>query len=204
VSTSSTVLTHTQYPDLANQTQCQEYFKALRTGYPQSKWVAEMLLQAGQTRGLATTIYRLPLIGAARCTGASNSSDLVSRLIDQCHRLGCIPEMNSDVNVIPVDDAADMFVAMALRGLQGVRYNIVNDASLSMKRLNERMKALGEGELKSVSGKEWLRRCAQSADGTVLAAILKVIDSPIDDGYLDRYLLWRMKSSEQLAAKAHG
>jgi thioester reductase-like protein len=231
VSTFNTVLTQTQYPDLANQTQCQEYFETLHTGYARSKWVAEMLLQTAQTRGLSTTIYRLPLIGAARCTGASNSNDLVSRFIDQCHQLGCIPEMKSDVNVIPVDDLADTFVAVALRGLQGIRYNIVNDTSLSMKRLIERMKTLSEGELKSVPGKEWLRHCAQSADGTVLAttlqnagiasgapdwavsaqrcdteAVLKVMHSPIDDEYLDRYLLGRMGNDEHqhLVATVNG
>jgi thioester reductase-like protein len=190
-----------------------------------------MLLQIAQTRGLSTTIYRLPLLGAARCTGASNSNDLVSRFIDQCHQLGSIPEMKSDVNMIPVDDLADMFLAVALRGLQGIRYNIVNDANLSLNRLVERMKALCEAELKPVSANEWLRRCTQSEDGIVLAttlqsssiapgvsdwavsaqrcdthSTLKVMHSPIDDGYLDRYLLWRMGNGEHqhLVAKANG
>jgi len=232
MSTFNAVLSQALYPDLANQTQCQEYFKTLSTGYARSKWVGEMLLQIGQTRGLTTTIYRLPLIGPARCTGASNSNDLVSRFIDQCHRLGCIPEIKSDVNLIPVDDLTDTLLAVALRGSRGVRYNIVNDASLSMSRLIARMRALSEGELKSVSVEEWLRICAQSADGSVFAttlqntgvtpgasdwavsaqrcdaqATLQVMHSPVDDEYLDRYLLWRMGNGEHqqhLVAEVNG
>src|SRR5207253_530658 len=119
-------------------------------------------------QGLAATIYRAPLLGAARCTGASNSNDLVSRFIDQCLRVGCFPEITSGVNMIPVDDLSDRFVAIALGGSQGIRYNIVNDEILPIGRLVGKMKSLSGHSLRSVSQTEWLRLGGQLASGDVL------------------------------------
>jgi thioester reductase-like protein len=219
VSTLNTVLTPARYPDPGEDEECLEFFKSLPTGYAQSKWVAEMLLQAAAARGLTTRTYRAPLIGAARCTGISNSNDLLSRLIDRCVEVGCFPEIMSEVNMIAVDDLSDRFVALALNGATAPRYNILNEEELSIGRLVGRLEQLTESGLDRVSNAEWLRRCGQSADGDLLSmtmrsaagtpvvsdwaasarecdeqAKLETMHSPLDDDYLDRYLLRRIEN----------
>jgi thioester reductase-like protein len=77
--------------------------EVLKGAYPQSKWVAEKLIEIGRERKTPISIYRPGRISGHSQTGACNSSDSVYRLLAGCVQLGCAPDRDKLMNVAPVD-----------------------------------------------------------------------------------------------------
>ena len=63
--------------------------EVLKGAYPQSKWVAEKLIEIGRERKTPISIYRPGRISGHSQTGACNSSDSLCRLLAGCVQLGC-------------------------------------------------------------------------------------------------------------------
>ncbi|ACK67658.1 thioester reductase domain protein [Rippkaea orientalis PCC 8801] len=75
----------------------------LQQGYPQSKWVAEQLINIGSQRGLFAWIYRPGMITGHSETGICNNKDKFSILLRTCLELGLVPEFKGTVYMTPVD-----------------------------------------------------------------------------------------------------
>ncbi|MEC7583122.1 MAG: amino acid adenylation domain-containing protein [Planctomycetota bacterium] len=90
---------------------------AVQGGYPQSKWVAERLVQAAASRGLAAAIYR-PGRLVAGLDGGPPQSDLGLGLFTLGLELGVVPEVDLAIDLTPVDWAASALVQLAMRPLQ--------------------------------------------------------------------------------------
>ncbi|KAJ1652052.1 large subunit of alpha-aminoadipate reductase [Dispira simplex] len=86
----------------------------LRSGYGQSKWVAEKLLFEARARGYPCTIIRPGYIVGDTQTGVTNTDDFLWRLVKGCVQLGEVPIMNNVVNMCAVDYVARV-VAEAAR-----------------------------------------------------------------------------------------
>ena len=78
----------------------------LKSGYGQSKWVAERLLMAAASRGLAAVIIRPGYVVGDSKTAVTNTDDFLFRLIKGSAQLGLIPDMNNTINMVPVDHVA--------------------------------------------------------------------------------------------------
>jgi thioester reductase-like protein len=74
----------------------------------QTKWVAEKLMREAR-QGIPIAIYRPGDISGHTETGASNESDFFIKFLCGCIHLGCYPEANGGIEMIPVD-----FVAKAI------------------------------------------------------------------------------------------
>ncbi|KAF9102420.1 large subunit of alpha-aminoadipate reductase [Mortierella sp. GBA35] len=85
----------------------------LRSGYGQSKWVAEKLIMAANKNGLAATIIRPGYVLGHTQTGVTNTDDFIWRLIKGCIELGSVPNMNNAVNLCPVDYVAQCVASVA-------------------------------------------------------------------------------------------
>ncbi|KAF8925423.1 L-aminoadipate-semialdehyde dehydrogenase [Dissophora ornata] len=85
----------------------------LRSGYGQSKWVAEKLIMAANANGLPATIIRPGYVLGHTRTGVTNTDDFIWRLIKGCIELGLVPNMNNAVNLCPVDYVAQCVTAVA-------------------------------------------------------------------------------------------
>ncbi|KAF9418100.1 large subunit of alpha-aminoadipate reductase [Podila epigama] len=85
----------------------------LRSGYGQSKWVAEKLIMAANARGLPATIIRPGYVLGHSRTGVTNTDDFIWRLIKGCIELGSVPNMNNAVNLCPVDYVAQCVASVA-------------------------------------------------------------------------------------------
>ncbi|RUP35855.1 L-aminoadipate-semialdehyde dehydrogenase [Jimgerdemannia flammicorona] len=88
--------------------------KGLRSGYGQSKWVAEKLILQARSRGLPATIIRPGYILGDSKTGVTNTDDFIWRLMKGCTELGYIPSINNVVNACPVDYVARCVASVAL------------------------------------------------------------------------------------------
>ena len=76
--------------------------EVLDTGYAQSKWVAEQLALAARARGLPVTIYRPGSVSGSSATGAANPDDANTRVLLASLALGVLPEMDTLIDLTPV------------------------------------------------------------------------------------------------------
>ncbi len=88
----------------------------LKGGYKQSKWVAEALVREAQARGLTASLYRTARIMGDTRTGINgNTQDFLCSMLRACIHLQQVPEVDTSLNMIPVDFASDAIIALALQ-----------------------------------------------------------------------------------------
>lgn len=86
----------------------------LGNGYGQSKWAAEYIIRRAGERGLSGSIIRAGYVTGYSKTGASNTDDFLLRMLKGCCELGVYPDIDNNVNMVPVDHVARITVATAL------------------------------------------------------------------------------------------
>ncbi|CAI7652281.1 unnamed protein product [Penicillium viridicatum] len=76
------------------------------TGYAQSQWVADEMVQRVRDKGLSVIIYRPGFVVGDSKTGAGNPDDFFSRMIIGCVQLGYWPQLPSqNMEYVTVDYA---------------------------------------------------------------------------------------------------
>lgn len=97
---------------------CPAANQVLDGGYPQTKWVAEKLVKIAGDRGLPVSIYRPGRISWHSKTGICNPEDHTSKMIKGCIQLGTAPELNTLVNLAPVDYVSSAIVHLSNSNFQ--------------------------------------------------------------------------------------
>ena len=87
--------------------------EGLHFGYAQSKAVAETLVRQARERGLRARIYRPAIISGDSRSGRFNPDDLLSALIAGCVRMGTAPDLDWELDALPVDCVADAIVRLS-------------------------------------------------------------------------------------------
>ncbi|MBX3227389.1 MAG: amino acid adenylation domain-containing protein [Labilithrix sp.] len=82
----------------------------LATGYAQSKWVAEGLVELAAERGLRASISRPAAVCGRADGGRWNVGDFFTRLLETCLELGAVPDWRLEINVLGVDEVAAWIV----------------------------------------------------------------------------------------------
>jgi thioester reductase-like protein len=99
----------------------------LVTGYVQSKWAAERLVELARERGAGVNIYRPGRVLGDSRTGACLTTHFTTRVIKGCIELGIAPKIDLEVEMTPVDYVAAAMVAIACSGRPpGSTYHLVN------------------------------------------------------------------------------
>jgi amino acid adenylation domain-containing protein/thioester reductase-like protein len=83
------------------------------SGYIQSKWVAERLVQSAIDRGLPCVIYRPWLITGHSETGVTHTTDYLCLALKSNIQLGIVPDHEQAINVMPVDYVSKGIVALS-------------------------------------------------------------------------------------------
>jgi len=86
----------------------------LKTGYGQSKWVAEKLLMEAGKRGLRGHIVRPGYVVGHSTTAVTNTDDFIWRLVKGCIQLGLVPDIHNSINMVPVDHVARVTALSAI------------------------------------------------------------------------------------------
>jgi amino acid adenylation domain-containing protein/thioester reductase-like protein len=145
-----------------------------RSGYGQSKWVAEQLVLALQRTGLPGGIYRLPRLGPDSRSGVWNRGDLFARVVVAVLRLGCVPDLAWTEELLPVDAAARSIVAGVI-GHDGEA--AAEPFSITLAEVAE--EAVDRGwSLTSVPARDWLelaRSSIATAPDTVVHPVLGIV-----------------------------
>ena len=148
-------------------------FRSLPSGYAQSKWVSERVLNVARSRGISCTIYRPPYIGGSTDTGASNSTDLLGRLMDASFKVGCVPILERSINMVPVDYISDSIVHLSMRpDAVGGTHTLLHPQTTRLDQLMRCMVELHVPPLPMVEASEWLGRCAVDSDSEMIAAVM--------------------------------
>ncbi len=87
--------------------------QGLFRGYAQSKWVAEKLIISARSRGIPTTIYRPGNLGGHSQNGMGNTNDFVWRMIKSCIQLGIAPDLDTLIDITPVNYASSAIVYLS-------------------------------------------------------------------------------------------
>ncbi|KAF0374315.1 L-aminoadipate-semialdehyde dehydrogenase [Gigaspora margarita] len=93
----------------------------LKSGYGQSKWVAEKLTMEAKKRGLNACIVRPGYIVGDSKTGVTNTDDFIWRLIKGCIQLKLIPTIHNTLNMCPVDYVAHCITVISLSSVASDR-----------------------------------------------------------------------------------
>ncbi|MBW4634872.1 MAG: amino acid adenylation domain-containing protein [Iphinoe sp. HA4291-MV1] len=129
--------------------------EGLFDGYAQSKWVGEKLVMTARERGIPVCIYRLGTIVGHSQTGASQTNDLISRILKSFIHLKSAPDLDLTLNLTPVDYVSRA-IAHLSRQKASVRkaFHIRNPQPLSMRQLVMSINALGYS-VRFMSNEQW-------------------------------------------------
>ena len=91
---------------------CLPWLERLPLGYAQTKCVAEALVRQASARGLPARVFRPGLVAGDAATGASNTDDLIARLVKGCIEMGLAPDLAWTFEAVPVDHVARAVVRL--------------------------------------------------------------------------------------------
>ncbi|MFE7032010.1 amino acid adenylation domain-containing protein [Streptomyces sp. NPDC057621] len=86
----------------------------LRSGYQQSKWAAERLLEQAAERGLPVTVHRLGRVVGPYTTGYVNERDFLWSVLRAGVPAGIVPDLFEEETWTPVDHVAKAIVHLSL------------------------------------------------------------------------------------------
>ncbi|KAL1922849.1 uncharacterized protein VTP21DRAFT_9225 [Calcarisporiella thermophila] len=87
----------------------------LKSGYGQTKWVAEKLIMEACARGMPAAIVRPGYVLGNSKTGVCNTDNFIWRLVKGCVELGAVPDIPEAVNMCPVDYVVKCIAKVAIR-----------------------------------------------------------------------------------------
>lgn len=112
------------------------HVEGLADGYAQSKWVGEKLVMAANARGIPTSIYRPGMITGHSQTGASQTNDLIGRLIRGLTEMGKAPELDLQMCLTPVDYVSKAIVHLSQQPVSlGKAFHLVSPDAVSLKKI---------------------------------------------------------------------
>jgi thioester reductase-like protein len=138
---------------------------SLYNGYTQSKWVAEKLMEIARSRGLPVCVYRPSLITGDSRTGIWNADDFTCKMIESWIGLGTAPEVDTEMNMVPVDYVSRAIVRLSLREESlGKRFHLANARPIKVDDLAAWIEAFGYS-LERVPYDRWRSNLLNPAKG---------------------------------------
>lgn len=129
--------------------------KNINSGYTQSKWVAEKLIQIAGDRGIPISIYRPGRISGDSKTGVCNPDDHTFRMIRGCIQLGSVPQENTMVNLTPVDYASQAIIYLSQQPTSlGKVFHLINPQPLHWEEVVNSIVSFGY-PLQSIDYTQW-------------------------------------------------
>ncbi|MBI5345706.1 MAG: amino acid adenylation domain-containing protein [Chlamydiae bacterium] len=135
----------------------------LSTGYAESKWVAEKIIQIARTRGLFVSIYRLARVMGSSNNGSGPISDFLWRMVQACIYLKSIPLISIKESMTPVDLTANALVYISKKpDCIDKEYHLFNSKKINYQQLFKFMQIYGY-ELKEMDFKLWESKLIQES-----------------------------------------
>ena len=109
----------------------------LQGGYARSKWVAERLLTQAKDKGIPVNIYRPTWILGHSHSGVSpTKQNHLLQVIKGCIQMGCAPNWDVGLNIIPVYFVSEAIVKFSLDRIdESLVFNLQNRTEINWKNL---------------------------------------------------------------------
>ncbi|MFH8462869.1 amino acid adenylation domain-containing protein [Streptomyces sp. NPDC017991] len=156
-------------PSLALSRETPEAFlpphSGLRSGYQQSKWAAERLLEQAAERGLPVTVHRLGRVVGPYTTGYVNERDFLWSVLRAGVPAGIVPDLFEEETWTPVDHVARALVHLSLVH-RPPNATVFHHAATDPVRLSDLYDWLGEYgyRLRRMTTARWRTELARSSD----------------------------------------
>ncbi|MFS8104567.1 thioester reductase domain-containing protein [Lentzea alba] len=138
----------------------------LKTGYQQSKWVAEKLVQQAKERGIPVTVHRPDTVCGSQSNGACQANDFVWLSLKGCLQAQAVPEdAKALFTLAPVD-----YVSAAITNLQDGTYHLYNPEPVSLQTMIERLKHHGY-RIDEVPREQWNEKVRSDPDNAANALL---------------------------------
>ncbi|MFE1797928.1 amino acid adenylation domain-containing protein [Streptomyces sp. NPDC059517] len=137
----------------------------LRSGYQQSKWASERLLEQAAERGLPVTVHRLGRVVGPYTTGYVNERDFLWSVLRAGVPAGIVPDLFEEETWTPVDHVAKALVHLSLVQ-RPPNATVFQHAATAPVRLSDLYDWLGEYgyPLRRMTTARWRTELARSAD----------------------------------------
>jgi phthiocerol/phenolphthiocerol synthesis type-I polyketide synthase E len=161
----------------------------LSTGYAQSKWIAEHLINTARARGIPIAVYRPGAVTGDTRTGICRVDDAVWRLLKSCVQLGSAPITNECISSAPVDYVSRALVAISLQSdVEGKNFHLTAPESIPWRSMFAAMRELGYA-LGELSYAEWRAALlsASSDQENALFPLIHLLDpaAPVQEQQFD-------------------
>ncbi|MFC3890685.1 thioester reductase domain-containing protein [Lentzea rhizosphaerae] len=141
--------------------------EALPSGYTQSKWVAEEVLDLARGRGLPVSVYRVDLVSGDTATGACQTRDFVWMSVKGLIQAGAYPRgLTAPLHMVPVDYAASAVVALSTMDAKGT-FHIDSPGFLDFADLVAAVRSYGH-DLRELPADEWRAAVTGDRDNAML------------------------------------
>lgn len=155
----------------------------IKSGYIQSKWVADRLVQNAQSQGLPTTIHRPARITADSGTGKTKEvKDLLNLLIKSCLFIGKFPTLDIAIPMVPVDYISQSVVHLSQKPeALGKAFHFMNEDPIPWSLLLKVIRTFGY-EFEEMDYQAWRRelklQVAQNPDEKFLKFLQVLLYTP--------------------------
>lgn len=134
----------------------------IRTGYAQSKWVAERLMEEARLRGVPVTIYRLGLVEGNSSTGITNYTEFTYSFLKASIQHNLFPKSELEFLFIPVDIIAQcVLVVSSHEELCGKNYHLCPKNSTSVEDYIKLLRNFGY-QISLSTYPQWKRKVSES------------------------------------------
>nr|VFK30975.1 MAG: amino acid adenylation domain-containing protein/thioester reductase domain-containing protein [Candidatus Kentron sp. MB] len=151
-------------------------------GYAQSKWVEEQLLEIARSRGMPINIYRPGSISGHSKTGASNTDQVMERLLKSFVEQGCAPQMDITFDFTPVDYVSQAILYLSRqKSCIGKNFHLINPNFLHIRDLAQLIGSIGY-PVEQIEHTQWeskMREVILDSKQNVLDPILPFITANI-------------------------
>jgi len=151
-------------------------------GYPISKWVSEKILSEANQRGVDISIYRLPQILGRSLDGICPIyKNHFMLMIKGCIEMGYAPDIENDLNTLPVDFAAKFITDSSLtKECRNQVFNLSLPYPPSFKQIFQWLKEFG-CTLSIIPYKDWKAKIISiSKDNSFFPLLSLYMESPSD------------------------
>uniref|UniRef100_UPI0015F059EA thioester reductase domain-containing protein n=1 Tax=Streptomyces sp. WELS2 TaxID=2749435 RepID=UPI0015F059EA len=148
----------------------------LPSGYLQSKWVAEQVVELARQRGLPVSVYRVDVISGDQVNGACQTRDFVWLALKGLLQSGAVPAgVEGRFHLLPVDYVSAAIVSISGRPASaGGTFHLFNRDALSLGECVARLRALGY-PLRDLDPEAW-RDVVRSDRDNALLPLLHAFD----------------------------
>jgi thioester reductase-like protein len=155
--------------------------EALPSGYLQSKWVAEQLVEQARLRGIPVSVYRVDVVSGDQRHGACQTHDFVWLSLKGLIQASAIPQgLSAPVHLLPVDYVSASVVGLSLRPESaGQTFQFYNKSSLDFATLIDRLREAGY-RFEELDWDRWHER-VRADRGNAMVPLLHAFEQLVSD-----------------------